>query len=99
MVTQKFNVICADPPRPSSRMGGMFGRRRDGEPVGTPYYQLMTAEEIAAYHLPPLADSSVLHSTKPDVFYNLVESMLSGPYAELFARRKREGWTCYGDEL
>jgi len=40
-----------------------------------------------------------VHSGKPDEFYELVESMLEGPYYELFARRQRPGWTCTGYEL
>lgn len=39
------------------------------------------------------------HSGKPEEFYELVESLSSGPYLELFARRQRPGWTCLGDEL
>lgn len=39
------------------------------------------------------------HSAKPDAFYELVETLVEGPYAELFARRRRPGWTCFGDEL
>ena len=40
------------------------------------------------------------HSAKPDAFYNLVEKLVpGGPYLELFARRKREGWTTLGDEV
>lgn len=39
------------------------------------------------------------HSTKPDEFYALVESLFPGPRAELFARRRRDGWFQYGDEL
>lgn len=39
------------------------------------------------------------HSEKPGLFYTLVEEMFAGPYAELFARRHREGWTCFGNEL
>lgn len=39
------------------------------------------------------------HSAKPDEFYDLVERLYAGPYAELFARRHREGWSCFGDEL
>lgn len=39
------------------------------------------------------------HSSKPDKFYELVESLYHGPYVELFARRERPGWDCYGDEL
>lgn len=39
------------------------------------------------------------HSEKPDAFYSLVESLFEGPYAELFARRRRVGWDCFGDQL
>ncbi len=39
------------------------------------------------------------HSEKPSAFFDLVESLYPGPYVELFARRHREGWTCFGNEL
>lgn len=39
------------------------------------------------------------HSAKPEAFFDLIETLCQGPYAELFARRHRPGWTCYGDEL
>jgi N6-adenosine-specific RNA methylase IME4 len=39
------------------------------------------------------------HSEKPDEFYELVERFSPGPYAELFARRERPQWTCFGNEL
>lgn len=39
------------------------------------------------------------HSEKPDVAYEAVENLYGGPYVELFARRERKGWSCFGDEL
>ena len=39
------------------------------------------------------------HSRKPDIVYNHIEKMLEGPYMELFARRKREGWNSWGNEV
>ncbi len=39
------------------------------------------------------------HSAKPEAFYDLVEKLASGPYAELFARRHRPNWSCFGNEL
>lgn len=39
------------------------------------------------------------HSEKPRVFYERIEQLSPGPYAELFARQEREGWDTYGDEL
>lgn len=38
------------------------------------------------------------HSRKPDEFYDIVESCSWGPYLELFARTKREGWTVWGNQ-
>lgn len=40
-----------------------------------------------------------VHSRKPEEFYDLVERLCPGPYAELFARRHRVGWACLGNEL
>ena len=39
------------------------------------------------------------HSEKPVEFFHLVERLYAGPYVELFSRRHRDGWTCYGNEL
>lgn len=39
------------------------------------------------------------HSEKPEGLQDMVERMFRGPYAELFARRQRPGWDCWGDEL
>lgn len=39
------------------------------------------------------------HSRKPEIFQNMIEQMSPGPYLELFSRRKRLGWTVWGDEI
>ena len=39
------------------------------------------------------------HSEKPDETYRRIEHLYPGPYLELFARKPREGWTTWGDEL
>jgi N6-adenosine-specific RNA methylase IME4 len=39
------------------------------------------------------------HSEKPDEAYRIAEQLSPGPYVELFARRRRPGWQCYGNEL
>ena len=39
------------------------------------------------------------HSAKPEIVYQLIEKMYSGPYLELFARPPfREGWDAWGNE-
>ena len=39
------------------------------------------------------------HSRKPEAVYDLVRRCSPGPYLELFARQRIEGWTQWGDEL
>jgi N6-adenosine-specific RNA methylase IME4 len=39
------------------------------------------------------------HSRKPEQFYERVMKYSAGPYLELFARQKRKGWTCLGDQV
>jgi len=39
------------------------------------------------------------HSAKPEVFQDMVEAVSPGPRLELFARRMRPGWTCWGNEV
>jgi N6-adenosine-specific RNA methylase IME4 len=39
------------------------------------------------------------HSEKPEDFYKLVEKVSPPPYLELFARKKRIGWDCWGNEI
>jgi N6-adenosine-specific RNA methylase IME4 len=39
------------------------------------------------------------HSEKPETFFEIVERACFAPCLELFARRNRPGWTCWGAEL
>jgi N6-adenosine-specific RNA methylase IME4 len=39
------------------------------------------------------------HSEKPDLFYEQVEKASPAPRLDMFARRYRPGWTCWGDGL
>jgi N6-adenosine-specific RNA methylase IME4 len=39
------------------------------------------------------------HSAKPDEVYERIERLVAGPYLELFARKLRPGWMCWGDEV
>ena len=38
------------------------------------------------------------HSRKPDEIYDLVEACSPGPYLEIFARFRRQGWAQWGNE-
>jgi hypothetical protein len=39
------------------------------------------------------------HSRKPDCVHERIERLVAGPYLELFARRERNGWTTWGNEV
>lgn len=39
------------------------------------------------------------HSAKPEIFYKMVEEICVGRKLDYFARKKREGWDVYGDEV
>lgn len=39
------------------------------------------------------------HSEKPDEFFALVERASPGPFLEMFARIRRNGWSAMGDQL
>lgn len=41
----------------------------------------------------------VRHSQKPESAYALIEAVSPGPRLELFARRHREGWKVWGNEV
>lgn len=57
--------------------------------------------------MPPLSrdNGSVItvekaaHSQKPEQFYELVERVSPGPRLDMFAREKRSGWDCFGNEV
>jgi len=38
------------------------------------------------------------HSRKPDGIHERIERLVTGPYLELFARQRRTGWDCWGNE-
>lgn len=38
------------------------------------------------------------HSRKPDDIYDRIETLVDGPYCELFSRAAREGWDAMGNE-
>ena len=45
-----------------------------------------------------LATQKREHSRKPDEIYDLVEACSPGPYLEMFARFRRDGWDQWGNE-
>lgn len=51
-----------------------------------------------------ISEKRTTHSTKPEIFYKMVEEICASKSKKFrklyyFARKKREGWDVYGDEI
>lgn len=55
--------------------------------------------EIPIPELIPVPRPQNVHSRKPEEIQNRIEALLDGPYLEIFARRQRAGWECFGNQI
>lgn len=46
-----------------------------------------------------IREKRTTHSTKPEIFYTMVDEICGGRKLDYFARKKRKGWDVYGDEV
>jgi N6-adenosine-specific RNA methylase IME4 len=81
----------------SLHWGTGLGTRANPEPcllarIGSP---LRLDEGVHSIIMAPVG----AHSEKPDEAYRRMERLFGGPRLELFARKPREGWHTWGDEL
>jgi len=59
---------------------------------GKPYFKNTTWTTL-------ISEKRTTHSTKPEIFYKLVEDTCTGRKLDYFARKKRDGWDVYGNEI
>jgi N6-adenosine-specific RNA methylase IME4 len=45
------------------------------------------------------SEKRTTHSTKPETFYKIIDENCIGRKLDYFARKKREGWDVFGDEV
>jgi N6-adenosine-specific RNA methylase IME4 len=96
-ITYKTNLMWRKVTRTGKvRMGCGFWARTMHEPV-----LLGTVGKPRKITLPSCFDGIAReHSRKPDEFYQMItERTPDLRRADLFAREKREGWDCWGDEV
>ena len=76
---------------------GLTGTRSNTEVclLATRGNPLRLAADVHQVVIAPVGE----HSEKPDEVYRRICRLYPGPYLELFARKEREGWTTWGDEL
>lgn len=92
-----FDWIKLNPNDEGLHWGTGYNTRQNPEPcllgkIGSP---LRLSNDVHSVIMAPVA----AHSEKPDEAYKRIERLYPGPYLELFARKPREGWTTWGDEL
>jgi N6-adenosine-specific RNA methylase IME4 len=46
-----------------------------------------------------ISEKRTEHSAKPEIFYKMVDEICAGRKLDYFARKKREGWDVFGDEV
>lgn len=63
--------------------------------LGTRGHPLRKSRAVRQLIVAPVRE----HSRKPVEALERVETLVGGPYLELFARERRPGWTTWGDEV
>lgn len=65
-----------------------------------PGHMLMPRKEAQGKYTTVMREAATVHSRKPECAYEMLEDMFPGvSKIELFARRRRDGWDAFGNEL
>lgn len=89
-------VTCLTWCKPSFGMGNYFRGSTEQILFGVRGSLSLLRADVGTWFA---ANRAGKHSSKPDEFYDLVESCSPGPFFEFFARKKRNpGWTLWGAE-
>jgi N6-adenosine-specific RNA methylase IME4 len=81
--------------KPSFGMGSYFRTSTEHVLFGVRGHLLTRVRNIGTHFTAP----KTFHSEKPSVFYELVERASYPPYVDVFARKKRSGWSAWGNEI
>lgn len=79
---------------PQMGMGNYFRHAHEECLFATRNKQTALAHDELSVILAPRGD----HSEKPEALQDKAERVSPGPYIELFARRQRPGWYCWGNQ-
>lgn len=66
---------------------------------GKPQVLQHSTRSLFSAPVPRDENGEIIHSAKPDEFFEIVKSMYAGPRASVFERKARPGFDCYGDEM
>jgi N6-adenosine-specific RNA methylase IME4 len=93
--TKNAEVITLDGDGLHTGMG--YATRANTKPVllGIKGEPLRLSKDVHQVVIAPVGE----HSAKPDAVYDRIRRLYPGPYLELFARKPREHWAVWGDEI
>jgi len=86
-------VTCLTWCKPSIGMGNYFRGQTEQVLFGVKGSQPLLRKDVGTWFAAPRGKQ---HSSKPDKFFDLIESCSPAPRLEMFAREKRNGWTLWG---
>ena len=89
-------VTCLTWCKPSFGMGNYFRGQTEQVLFGVKGSQPLKRKDVGTWFAADRGPRG--HSSKPEVFTELVESCSPGPYLEMFARSTRDDWTSWGAE-
>ena len=81
--------------KPHFGIGNYFRGQTEHVLFGVKGSQMLKRKDVGTVFNAPRGDGG--HSSKPPMFYGLVESCSTGPYLEMFSRSKPPGWTTWGE--
>ena len=90
-------ITCVTWCKPSFGMGNYFRGSTEHLLFGVRGSLPLNRKDAGTWFTAPRGPDG--HSSKPDEAYDLIESCSPGPYLDIFSRRQREGWTCWGGQL
>lgn len=79
--------------KPSIGIGNYFRNNTEHVLFGVKGKLSLLRQDVGTWFEAPRSGP---HSTKPDAFYDIVESCSPGPRLEMFARKPRVGWATWG---
>lgn len=87
-------ITCLTWVKPYFGMGNYFRGSTEQVLFAVKGSQLLKRKDVGTYFEAPRGEG---HSAKPEEFYKLVESCSYGPYIDIFGRKKRDGWSVWGE--
>lgn len=77
----------------------LFAVRGDGIGIRRRWTERRDLSTLIEAARPCDTTGKAIHSAKPDDFYERIEAASPGPRLEMLARRRRRGWTAWGNQV